>query len=172
MKAEIFDITEHFCELLTEHNIKYEIKPIWDGYQWTFPEYEQGDVICCSGSYGLDLGHVESKGFPWDKDDVSHCYPEAMAERIAKVINKKETNAVKKIFVLFDTITGYRLYFDSESARQDYCTKIVTVAVSTGVPVAHLPTFGDDFNYNTFVLYDEEINPTFDTTAWTEYWKD
>ena len=78
---------------------------------------------------------------------------------------------MKKIFILLDTETATRLYFNNENDRQDYCTKILNTAINCGVPVQHLPTFGTDYDCNTFILTEEPVNPTFDVKAWEIYFK-
>ena len=55
---------------LTERNIPHTLNVIWDGLQIRFP-WNDGDLVCHSGSYGSQCGAVESLGCPWDNGDVS-----------------------------------------------------------------------------------------------------
>lgn len=55
---------------LTEYNIPHTLNVIWDGLQIRFP-WNNGDLVCHSGSYGHQHGAVESMGCPWDDEDVS-----------------------------------------------------------------------------------------------------
>ena len=48
---------------LTDYNIRHTVKVIWDGLQIRFP-WNNGDVVCHSGSYGHEEGMVESYCFP------------------------------------------------------------------------------------------------------------
>jgi len=55
---------------LSERYIPFTLNVIWDGLQIRFP-WNDGDIVCHSGSYGHDDGNVESMGCPWDEDDVT-----------------------------------------------------------------------------------------------------
>jgi hypothetical protein len=68
---------------LTEHNIPNTINVMWDGLQIRFP-WNNGDIICHSGSYGHDEGMVESMGCPWDDEDVSVIEIEEALKHIIK----------------------------------------------------------------------------------------
>ena len=63
---------------LNERNIPHTVNAIWDGLQIRFP-WNDGDIICHSGSYGHEYGNVESMGCPWDRDGVT-CLPIDEAE--------------------------------------------------------------------------------------------
>ena len=52
-----------FNAYLELYKIKYECHKLFGGYQWTFPEYPDADIICHKGSYYSDIGYVESFGF-------------------------------------------------------------------------------------------------------------
>ena len=68
---------------LTERNIPHTVKVIWDGLQIRFP-WNNGDLVCHSGSYGHNYGAVESMGCPWDGEDVSCISIEEALERITE----------------------------------------------------------------------------------------
>lgn len=55
---------------LSERCIPFTLNVIWDGLQIQFP-WNDGDIVCHSGSYGHDDGNVESMGCLWDEDDVT-----------------------------------------------------------------------------------------------------
>ena len=67
-----------FNELLDRFGIEYTCRNHHNGYQWYFPAFPSGDIICCDGSYHADKGYVESYGFPWDDGDVSTMLPQEM----------------------------------------------------------------------------------------------
>lgn len=72
-------IHNYFNMLLDYYDIEYTVEPHYEiGYKWLFPEYPDGDIICCPGSYGVDRGCVESYRFPWDDDDVTALPPSEM----------------------------------------------------------------------------------------------
>jgi len=58
---------------LNQRNIPHTVNVIWDGLQIRFP-WNDGDIICHSGSYGHEYGNVESMGCPWDEFEVT-CLP-------------------------------------------------------------------------------------------------
>lgn len=66
---------------LTEHNIPHTINVNWDGLQIRFP-WNDGDLICHSGSYGHDNDMVESMGCLWDTDDVTSLSVEDALEKL------------------------------------------------------------------------------------------
>ncbi len=68
---------------LTDYNIPHTINVIWDGLQIRFP-WNDGDIICHSGSYGHTNGMVESMGCPWDEGDVSYLDIDDIFERLVK----------------------------------------------------------------------------------------
>lgn len=67
-----------FNAYLELYKIKYECHKLFGGYQWTFPEYPDADIICHKGSYYSDIGYVESFGFHWDNGNVTALPPEQM----------------------------------------------------------------------------------------------
>lgn len=68
---------------LTERNIPHTLNVIWDGLQIRFP-WNDGDLVCHSGSYGHAYGAVESMGCPWDDEDVSCINIEDALDRITE----------------------------------------------------------------------------------------
>ncbi len=74
---------------LSERNIPHAINVIWDGLQVRFP-WNNGDLVCHSGSYGHSYGNVESMGCPWDDDDVSCIRVDEAIDRIAEWYAKSE----------------------------------------------------------------------------------
>ena len=81
MKKIFFDIAVMFSGLLTGLKVPFSIDCLHDGFQWLFP-WCDGDVIIHSGSYGHDIGYLESMNFPWDDGDVSVESTDDMAEKI------------------------------------------------------------------------------------------
>lgn len=77
MSVIIESTASKFTRLLHDYHVEYELKSLYDGYQWTFINYD-GDVAIHSGTYKSDLGYVESYNMPWDEDDVSVFTPEDM----------------------------------------------------------------------------------------------
>ena len=69
------------ANLLMEEEIPFTVNNCGDGWQLRFP-WDNGDVICHSGSYGSYKGMVESYGFPWDGNDVTTADPYKMAQYI------------------------------------------------------------------------------------------
>lgn len=66
---------------LSERNIPHTINVLWDGLQIHFP-WNNGDIICHSGSFGHEVGDVESMACPWDDEDVSHLTVKDAVDRI------------------------------------------------------------------------------------------
>ena len=62
--------------------IPFALNVCWDGLQMRFP-WNDGDLICHSGSYGHEYGDVESMGCPWDEFDVTRISVEDAEEEIA-----------------------------------------------------------------------------------------
>lgn len=62
-------------------DVPYEIGECWDGWQLTFP-WCDGDIACHSGTYGSEVGDVESFMFPWDEGDVTRLHPIKAANQI------------------------------------------------------------------------------------------
>ena len=84
MKNTKFESTiREFTRWLISYDIPFEYAPFYDGAQWKFPQYEDGDVVIHSGSYHSDEGYVESYGMPWDDDDVTVTTPYEMALRLS-----------------------------------------------------------------------------------------
>lgn len=73
---------KEFTFLLLRNKIPFSFAPLYDGGQWTFPAYPNGDVAIHSGTYHSDEGYLESYGMPWDEGDVSVETPEEMALRV------------------------------------------------------------------------------------------
>ena len=65
-------------------SVPFTVNPISEGLQLRFPWHE-GDVACHAGTYGSDIGMVESYQFPWDEEDVTMLEPKEMATRIIKL---------------------------------------------------------------------------------------
>ena len=55
---------------LAQLGIPYLLYPLYDGLQMRFP-WNDGDLVCHSGSYGHDHQCLESMNCPWDNGDVS-----------------------------------------------------------------------------------------------------
>ena len=55
---------------LSARGVPFTINILWDGLQIKFP-WNNGDIVCHSGSYGADNGYAESAGCPWDDEDVT-----------------------------------------------------------------------------------------------------
>ena len=71
MTRTIYDAAADEMEsLLTENNIEYTRKPIYEGWQF-YIHGTDGDIVCHGGSYGGNDGLWESMGFVWDMGDVS-----------------------------------------------------------------------------------------------------
>lgn len=71
----------HRC--LEVFKIPHTISDKFDGKMVTFDWVSNADVVAHSHSYGVEKGHVESIGFPWDESDVTEDDPEGMASSIA-----------------------------------------------------------------------------------------
>lgn len=89
-----------FTSLLKAHNIKYSIRPLFDGYQWKFNNYN-GDIAIHSGTYHNDEGYLESYEMPWDDGDVSICTPEEMIRRLE---GKEPHVMAERVYTIDDTI--------------------------------------------------------------------
>jgi len=68
---------------LIERNIPHTVNVIWDGLQIHFP-WNNGDLVCHSGSYGHTSGMAESMGCPWDNGDCSPITIKDALERITE----------------------------------------------------------------------------------------
>lgn len=78
------EVKDKFIGLLEDLQVPTPtVEKCWDGYKftWFFLGWD-GDVIIHSGSYGHEVGWVESMNFPWDEGDVSSLPVEEMAWRI------------------------------------------------------------------------------------------
>lgn len=77
-----------FIQELMLRDVKFVMKPLYEGFQWTFPGtvLDNGDVALHCGTYGWENGSLESYCMPWDDDDVSVLKPDEMAQRIADAI--------------------------------------------------------------------------------------
>lgn len=85
---DIIDATAmYFNALLRHKGIEYKIESCWDGYKWTFEDYD-GDIAIHSGTYYYDEGYVESYQMPWDEDDVSILSPQ---ETVARLMGEDPT---------------------------------------------------------------------------------
>ena len=56
---------------LKKAGIAFEWHYLYDGYQWSFANYPDGDIAIHSGTYGNRQGHFESYCMPWDDGDVT-----------------------------------------------------------------------------------------------------
>lgn len=65
------------ANLCAKNKIPFTLNVIWDGLQMRFP-WNGGDFVCHSGSYGHEIGALESMGCDWDGDDVSCAEVEEM----------------------------------------------------------------------------------------------
>jgi hypothetical protein len=98
------DTRDYFNHLLDEAGIKYTVAPCFDGYQWRFPAFPLGDIICHSGSYHNNEGYVESYGFEWDEGDVTALPPEEMIDYLLG--ERTEHQQTYDIFDLFNSIAA------------------------------------------------------------------
>ena len=73
---------------LIEHGIPCSINILYDGLQIRFP-WNDGDLICHMGSYGSEVGDVESMGCPWDDEDVTRLTLDEAFEKISKWYHKR-----------------------------------------------------------------------------------
>lgn len=55
---------------LSKRSIPFTLNVAWEGLQIRFP-WNNGDLVCHAGSYGHEMGKLESMGCPWDGIDVS-----------------------------------------------------------------------------------------------------
>ena len=56
---------------LKKAGIEYSWVHLYNGYQWTFPNYPNGDAAIHSGTYSNRRGYFETYCMPWDEDDVT-----------------------------------------------------------------------------------------------------
>ena len=64
--------------------VPFTVNPAHEGMQLRFP-WHKGDVACHAGTYGSEMGWVESYQFPWDEDDVTTMEPKEMATKIIQL---------------------------------------------------------------------------------------
>ena len=86
LQSENFKNTATIARLTTilrTYHVPHKVHRLYDGAQITFP-WTSGDVVCHRGSYGHNLGHVESMGFSWDDGDVSEYSVPTMGKRIVR----------------------------------------------------------------------------------------
>lgn len=72
-------------------HVPFTVHRVYEGLQLRFP-WCRGDVACHAGTYGANLGHVESYEFPWDDGDVTELEPEKMALRIVNYYKEIKDN--------------------------------------------------------------------------------
>ena len=58
-------------------------------YQWTFPQYPDGDIIIGPFSYGGARGLFESMGMPWDNQEEGYTVSAVTAKEIIKRMSKE-----------------------------------------------------------------------------------
>lgn len=77
-----------FIQELMLRDVKFVMTPLYEGFQWTFPDtvLSDGDVALHVGTYGCRDGYLESYQMPWDDGDVSVLKPDEMAQKIADAI--------------------------------------------------------------------------------------
>lgn len=75
--------------ILGEYGIQYDIHALHGGAQITF-DWNEGDGVCHSFSYGNETGNIETYGFPWDNGDVSVLDIPEFCSRVKKLWNERE----------------------------------------------------------------------------------
>lgn len=65
---------------LVKAGIEFSYSTLFNGYQWHFKCYPDGDAVIHFGSYGNYKGHVETMGFPWDEGDVTEMTPDELVD--------------------------------------------------------------------------------------------
>ena len=78
-------VIDKVTNILNENKVIYTTRRLYEGYQILFNPWHQGDVIIHDGSYGHNIGKVETMGFPWDEGDVSMLSPEECANEIVEL---------------------------------------------------------------------------------------
>ena len=73
---------------LSFEKIPFFIRPLWGGLQIMFP-WCHGDAVCHKGSYGSNIGNVETMNFPWDGDDVTSLTVEEVYTKIVELYNQR-----------------------------------------------------------------------------------
>lgn len=74
---------------LENNNIPYTCLQLWDGLQIRFP-WHDGDIACHGGTYGHEIGHVESYCFPWDNPDCTELTVDEAIELLTDFYKKYE----------------------------------------------------------------------------------
>ena len=103
------DTRDYFNRLLDEAGIKYTVNRLFDGYQWLFPAFPDGDIVCHSYSYHSNEGYVESYGFEWDEGDVTALPPEEMIDYLLG-----ERTEHQQTYDLFDLLDSFAAIADGE----------------------------------------------------------
>lgn len=75
------------AKICADHEVPYTTNKLGTGRQIRFP-WCMGDVACHTGTYGHNVGMVESYQFPWDDGDVSVLTPEEAGARIVEYYNE------------------------------------------------------------------------------------
>lgn len=78
------EIISAMSDRLDQYHIPHTVHDCCEGAQIRFP-WCDGDVAIHDGTYGHELGDVESYKFPWDDGDVSQLEPEDAVERIVQL---------------------------------------------------------------------------------------
>jgi len=81
------EIISAMSDRLDEYHISHTINDCHGGAQIRFP-WCKGGVAIHDGTYGHEVGYVESYEFPWDNEDVSMVDPEEAVERIVQLYIK------------------------------------------------------------------------------------
>lgn len=98
---------DYFNHLLDEAGIEYTVNRIFDGYQWRFPAFPNGDIVCHSGSYRNDEGYVESYGFDWDDGDVTTLPPDEMISYLlGEETEHKQTYGIYDLLLSIAALQG------------------------------------------------------------------
>lgn len=117
---DFFQRINYIANECKKHNIPYEIRPCWDGFQIRF-SWCHGDVACHSGTYSANQVAVESMGFPWDEGDVSIHLPEEMAQFIIQHWEKNKEGIEKQMATIKDVIDIYQI---SDTTLKDYINEL------------------------------------------------
>jgi hypothetical protein len=79
------EIISTMSDRLDQYHIPHTVNDCFSqGAQIRFP-WCDGDIAINDGTYGHELGDVESYKFPWDDGDVSQLEPEDAVERIVQL---------------------------------------------------------------------------------------
>ena len=74
-----FTTTVQLLNHLADNGFPAQLQACRDGWQLLFPWFEGGDIACNSATGG----RLESYGFPWDGDDVTHDTMNGFRHRLA-----------------------------------------------------------------------------------------